>query len=85
MRNYKMNVNEYLSEETLGEITVGIGDDFGYMPFEEAEANFAFIESIKDENDFYIITITRFESLCDITPDDFFVVERRASACDGMA
>ena len=57
MRNYKMNVNEYLSEETLGEITVGIGDDFGYMPFEEAEANFAFIESIKDENDFYIITI----------------------------
>lgn len=52
-----MNVNEYLSEETLEEITVGIGDDFGYMPFEEAEANFAFLESIKKENDFYIIII----------------------------
>lgn len=37
MKNYKMNVNEYLSEETLEEITVRIGDDFGYMPFEEAE------------------------------------------------
>ncbi len=57
MKNYKMNVNEYLSEETLEEITVGIGDDFGYMPFEEAEANFAFVESIKKENDFYIIII----------------------------
>lgn len=57
MKNYKMNVNEYLSEETLEEITVGIGDDFGYMPFEEAEAHFAFVESIKKENDFYIIII----------------------------
>jgi len=46
MKNYKMNVNEYLSEEILGEVEAGIGDDFGFVPVEEGEANFGFVESI---------------------------------------
>lgn len=52
-----MNVNEYLSEEILGEVEAGIGDDFGFVPAEEGEANFAFVESIIPVENEYKLTV----------------------------
>lgn len=51
MRNYNENVNDYLSEELLGEVECNIGDDLPYIPFEETEANFCFLESINPVDD----------------------------------
>ena len=57
MRNYRTNVKDYLNEDTLNEFEVEIDGDFGYVPFEETEANFCYLESINSILDAWIITV----------------------------
>ena len=57
MRNYRTNVKDYLNEDTLNEFEVEIDGDFGYVPFEETEANFCYLESINPILDAWIITL----------------------------
>ena len=57
MRNYNENVEQYLSEEILGAETINVGEELPWIPFEEAEANFCFVDSIKPENDGFVLTM----------------------------
>lgn len=57
MRNYRTNVNDYLNRDILEEFEVKVGEDFGYVPFEETEANFCYLESINPILDAWIITV----------------------------
>lgn len=48
MRNFKTtDIEEYLPEGATEEYSPNIGDDFRYVPFEETEANFCYLEFIK--------------------------------------
>lgn len=57
MRNYNENVEQYLSEEILDAETIRVGEELPWIPFEEAEANFCFVDSIKPENDGFVLTL----------------------------
>jgi len=56
MRNYNENVNNYLSYEITEVATFELGDSISYIPFEETEANFCFLESINNINNSWEIT-----------------------------
>lgn len=55
--NYVSNIEDYLEEEVIGEYKAEINDDFGYVPQEEMEASFAFVESIKANEKGYELTL----------------------------
>lgn len=57
MRNYNENVKDYLSEEILGDFETGIGDPLAFIPFEEIEANFCYLDSIIRNGDSFIMTM----------------------------
>lgn len=58
MRNYRTTkIEDYLPEGATEVYSPKVGDDFGYVPFEETEANFCYLESIKPIQDAWILTV----------------------------
>lgn len=56
MKNYKLNIQDYIEPEFLEEETSKIGEELSLLPEEETEANFCTLESIKTtEEDFTVI------------------------------
>ena len=56
MKNYKLNIQDYIEPEFLEEETSKIGEELTFLPEEETEANFCTLESIKTtEEDFTVI------------------------------
>ena len=59
MKNYKLNIQDYIEPEYLEEETSKIGEELTFLPEEETEANFCTLESIKttDEDSTVILSI----------------------------
>lgn len=58
MNKYKPNISDYVEEELLKEEIYKAGDEMGFLPGEEQEANFCTLESIKKTEETFSITLS---------------------------
>lgn len=56
MKNYKLNVEDYIDSEFLEEELVKIGEELSFLPEEEREANFCKLESVISNNKEFNVT-----------------------------
>ena len=57
MKNYKLNIQDYIEAEFLEEETYKLGDELAFLPEEEPEANFCKLESIVSNGEDFTVTL----------------------------
>ena len=57
MKNYKLNIQDYIEPEFLEEETYKLGDELAFLPEEEPEANFCKLESIVSNGEDFTVTL----------------------------
>ena len=57
MKEYKSNINNYVDEELLEAEVYKIGDEIGFLPQEEQEANFCTLQTIKKADNIFTISL----------------------------
>ena len=57
MKNYKLNIQDYIEAEFLEEETYKLGDELAFLPEEEPEANFCKLESIVSNGEDFSVNL----------------------------
>ena len=57
MKNYKLNIQDYIEPEFLEEESSKIGEELSFLPEEEIEANFCTLESITTAGEDYTVSL----------------------------
>jgi hypothetical protein len=58
MKNYKLNIQDYIEPEFLEEENSKIGEELSFLPEEETEANFCTLESIVSNGEVFTVILS---------------------------